>query len=177
MTGQSPEAQKTQIVLKTCILLVSHFRNLHENKGLGFHTRLFSHMLHPEREFVFAGRSVNVNQDTDTHPEHIVPCAVLISECRRMISQGATDEQIAPLLAKHWKIATITVAEKITWISSWVTNQKCPMDGHLKKATHSPAFTQQKLSWGTRHTRPLDPLALCPSHPARLRSISDYRRA
>ena len=101
MTGQSPEAQKTQIVLKTCILLVSHFRNLHENKGLGFHTRLFSHILHPEREFVFAGRSVNVNQDTDTHPEHIVPCAVLISECRRMISQGATDEQIAPLLAKH----------------------------------------------------------------------------
>ena len=71
MTGQSPEAQKTQIVLKTCILLVSHFRNLHENKGLGFHTRLFSHILHPEREFVFAGRSVNVNQDTDTHPEHI----------------------------------------------------------------------------------------------------------
>lgn len=112
MTGQSPEAQKTQIVLKTCILLVSHFRNLHENKGLGFHTRLFSHILHPEREFVFAGRSVNVNQDTDTHPEHIVPCAVLISECRRMISQGATDKQIAPLLAKHWKIATITVAEK-----------------------------------------------------------------
>ena len=34
MTGQSPEAQKTQIVLKTCMLLVSHFRNLHENKGL-----------------------------------------------------------------------------------------------------------------------------------------------
>ena len=29
-----------------------------------------------------------------------------------MISQGAADEQIAPLLAKHWKIATITVAEK-----------------------------------------------------------------
>ena len=103
---------KDKIVLKTCMRLVSHFRNLHENKGLGFHTRLFSHMLHPEREFVFAGRSVNVNQDTDTHPEHIVPCAVLISECRRMISQGATDEQIAPLLAKHWKIATITVAEK-----------------------------------------------------------------
>jgi hypothetical protein len=69
-------------------------------------------MLHPEQDFVFAGRSAAVQPDSKIHPEHVVPCAVLISECRRMIAEGAADAQIAPLLAKHWKVATITTDEQ-----------------------------------------------------------------
>lgn len=100
------------VVLKTCTLLVAHFRNLHEQGSKGFHTRLFSHMLHPEQHFVFAGRSAAVQPGIPTHPEHVVPCAVLISECRRLITEGATDAHIAALLAKHWKVATITKKEQ-----------------------------------------------------------------
>jgi hypothetical protein len=101
------------IVQKTCHLLVCHFRNLLEYGDFGFHTRLFSHMLHPEHRFVFAGRSQAVTNDTPTHPEHVVPCATLITECQRLISEGAlSDEEIAALLHKHWKVAAITKKEQ-----------------------------------------------------------------
>ncbi|MGD9775172.1 hypothetical protein [Diaphorobacter sp.] len=112
MNMHSPAPQQSPVVLKTCTLLISHFRNLREHGGGGFHTRLFSHMLHPEHQYVFAGRSITVDQTTPTHPEHVVPCAVLISECQRMIGEDAPDAQIAALLAKHWKVATITKAEQ-----------------------------------------------------------------
>lgn len=105
--------ENSDIVLKTCRLLVSHFRNLVEHGDLGFHTRLFSHMLHPEPRFVFAGVSQAVTEDTPTHPEHVVPCAKLITECQRLIREGIlSDEEIASLLAKHWKVATITKEEQ-----------------------------------------------------------------
>lgn len=110
--GQPTGRPVHPVVLATCALLVAHFRNLHEQGGKGFHTRLFSHMLHPEQHFVFAGRSAAVQPGVPTHPEHVVPCAVLISECRRLITEGATDTYITTLLAKHWKVATITKAEQ-----------------------------------------------------------------
>lgn len=102
------------VVYQTCILLVAHFRNLiHHGKDLGFHTRLFSHMLHPEDQFVFAGRSIKVGADTPTHPEHVVPCAMLITECQRLIREdNCSDEEIARLLQKHWKVATISKDEQ-----------------------------------------------------------------
>lgn len=99
------------IVLKTCRLLVSHFRNCLVY-GKGFNTRLFSHMLHPEKQFVFAGTSISVGDDTPTHPEHVVPCAFMIEECKRLIKEGMSDELIAPLLEKHWKVAVITKEEQ-----------------------------------------------------------------
>ena len=102
---------KNEVVYETCLLIVRHFRNLVEHNGYGFNSRIFSHMLHPEKEFVFAGTSEELNQNSSVHPEHVVPCAVLISECRRLIKEGFTDSQIATLLQKHWKVAHITKEE------------------------------------------------------------------
>lgn len=101
----------TKIVHKTCRLLVTHFRNCLEY-GNGFNSRLFSHMLHPENHFVFAGTSMAVGKDTPTHPEHVVPCAFMIDECKRLIREGMADELIATLLEKHWKMAVITKEEQ-----------------------------------------------------------------
>ena len=111
----SQNVDKDDIVYKTCLLLVTHFRNLlvHSEDNLGFHTRIFSHFLHPEEKFVFAGKSKMVTSDTPTHPEHVVPCAVLINECKRLINEGQLSySQIAKLLRKHWRLARITKAEQ-----------------------------------------------------------------
>lgn len=105
------------IVKLTCLLLVRHFRNLIEsdsnNLGYGFNTRIFSHILHPEKNFVFSGWSEKVTDEAPIHPEHVVPCATLILECKRLIRAGMhSDEQIASLLQKHWKLAFITKNEQ-----------------------------------------------------------------
>lgn len=90
-----------------------HFRNLGEHGEFGFNTRLFSHMLHPEDRFVYAGKSLTVEAHTPIHPEHVVPCATLIRECQRMLKEGNhSDEVIASMLSRHWKVATITKDEQ-----------------------------------------------------------------
>lgn len=107
----------SDIVYETCLLLVTHFRNLVQlsKNGYGFNSRIFSHILHPEKEFVYAGQSEKVTTETPTRPEHVVPCAVLRDECKRLIKAGThSDEQIAQLLQKHWKIAIITKKEQET---------------------------------------------------------------
>ena len=104
------------IVFKSSLLLVRHFRNLlnYGNENLGFNSRIFSHFLHPEEKFVFVGKSEKVTNETPTHPEHVVPCAFMINECKRLIVEGRLSEtQIAELLQKHWKIARITKAERV----------------------------------------------------------------
>jgi hypothetical protein len=102
---------KKEIIFNTCLTLVKHFRMMKEN-NLAIHTRLFSHILHPEQNFVHIGSSENVTENTKNHPEHVVPCAVLIDESCRLIENGEMmDEAIASLLQKHWKIATITKDE------------------------------------------------------------------
>ena len=108
-------SEKNDIVFETCKLLVKHFRNLMNyspDRDIGFHTRVFSHFLHPESHFVHIGESLEVNSKTPTHPEHVVPCAVLIVETRRLIREGrVSDNKIAAILARHWKVATITKDE------------------------------------------------------------------
>ncbi|WP_147431313.1 hypothetical protein [Azonexus fungiphilus] len=69
-------------------------------------------MLHPEIQFVFVGKSVSISKDTPTHPEHVVPCAFMINECKRLIKEGVSDELIASLLEKHWKVALISKEEQ-----------------------------------------------------------------
>lgn len=110
------EQQGDEIVFETCRLIIKHFRNLLKNTPtppyLGFNTRLFSHILHPESRFVFLGQSVEVASETPVHPEHVVPCAVLITESRRLLLEGKlSSDEIAALLQKHWKVATITKKE------------------------------------------------------------------
>lgn len=102
-------SNKDQLVFQTCILLVTHFRNLINADIGGFNTRIFQHMLHWEFDFVGIGQSKEVTIEGGYHPEHVVPCAVLIHETRRLIKENKlNDNQIAKLLQKHWKIAKIT---------------------------------------------------------------------
>ncbi|MGJ0483974.1 MAG: hypothetical protein ACR65R_05490 [Methylomicrobium sp.] len=106
---------KEEIVYRTCKTVVRHIRNHVEEDRGGIHTRLFSHILHPENDFVCLGKSSATNSSEDTHPEHVVPCVVLVEETRRLIREGQlTDDDIAKLLQKHWKIALITKNEART---------------------------------------------------------------
>lgn len=108
---------KEQAIFETCILLVKHFKNMNSHTEYrkkislghaGFHTRIFSHILHPEKEFVYVGSSVELNEGEPFHPEHIVPCVVLMNESIRLIKNGHSDEYIAKILQRHWKVAHIT---------------------------------------------------------------------
>ena len=88
-----PISNSIDVVYETCLLLVTHFRNLIQH-GKPVSTQESFDMLHPEKEFVYAGKSEKVGTDTPTHPEHVVPCAKLITECQRLIREGKhSDEQ------------------------------------------------------------------------------------
>ena len=100
---------KEELVYRTCIVLVRHFINLTEYGSGGFHTRIFQHILHPEYEFVGAGKSKEVISGSAAYPEHVVPCAVLIRETRQLIDMKEyAVEEIARLLQKNWKVVMIT---------------------------------------------------------------------
>lgn len=102
---------KEQIVYRTCLIIVRHIRNHVEEDRGGINTRLFSHILHPEVDYVYAGRSPEVVDGSDMHPEHVVPCAVLVDETRRLIREDKANDkeiEIAQLLHRHWKIVFIT---------------------------------------------------------------------
>jgi hypothetical protein len=103
---------KQESIYQTALLLVDHFDycNQREDKGIhkGIHTRIFSHILHPEEEFVAIGRSKEVANGAESHPEHIVPCATLITESCRLLREGVPKQEIAQLLVMHWKIVYIS---------------------------------------------------------------------
>ena len=99
---------KEELVNRTCVILVRHFANL-VDYGDGFHTRIFEHVLHPEYDFVGVGMSQEAVKSEHRYPEHVVPCAVLVQETRRLIEGGKHSvEEIAQLLRKHWKVALLS---------------------------------------------------------------------
>lgn len=103
---------KQEIVFRASKTVVRLIRNHVEEDRGGIHSRLFSHVLHPERNFVCIGQSEATLRSASGHPEHLVPCAVLIQEVRRLlIEDRLTDDEIAALLQKHWKIALISKDE------------------------------------------------------------------
>ena len=97
-----------ETVYKTALLLVEHFRDCMARDDRGINSRIFSHILHPEKHFITVGQSQEVINGKDTHPEHVVPCATLIEESCRLIKEDVPDTKIAELLTKHWKIANIS---------------------------------------------------------------------
>lgn len=98
-----------EIVYRTCKTVVQLIRNHFDEDRGGIHSRVFSHMLHPERNFVCIGQSEAVRSGEKAHPEHVVPCKVLIQEILRLLSEKRLpDDEIATLLQKHWKIALIS---------------------------------------------------------------------
>ena len=100
--------ERSESVSRASLLLVKHFGDCLTREGKGLHSRIFSYFLHPEFDFVGVGRSQAVIDGEPAHPEHVVPCAVLISESCRLLSQGVPEEEVAHLLSKHWKIALIS---------------------------------------------------------------------
>lgn len=98
-----------EIVYRTCKTVVQHVKYHVEEERGGIHSRFFSYILHPEQDFVCVGESAEVLAGAPVHPEHLVPCVVLIQEVRRLLSEERlTDEQIARLLQRHWKIGCIS---------------------------------------------------------------------
>ena len=106
---------KQESVYQTSLILVEHFSNCIERKKagipLGIHSRVLSHILHPETEFVAIGRSQKVVDGAVPHPEHIVPCSTIIWESIRLLEQGKSKVEVAKLITKHWKIVFISKEE------------------------------------------------------------------
>lgn len=111
---------REDLVYATCLLLVKHYRNLvayKKNTGekLGYHSRIFKHMLHPEENFCYVGKSekaVLENNPKNEHPEHVVPCAYMMYELESLIEEGKhSDEELARALQKNWKVANISKEE------------------------------------------------------------------
>jgi hypothetical protein len=101
-----------QILYRTCETLVRLFRNQFEEERPAVHTRIFNYVIHPEARYVHCGVSTSVTNESKNHPEHVVPCAVLINEVFRLFEESnLEDNDIAKLLQKHWKIVTITKEE------------------------------------------------------------------
>ncbi len=88
--------------------LVRHFNDCLECNGKGFHSRIFNYLLHPEGDFAGVRQSQEVINGEPVHPEHVVPCAVLIKESCRLLVKDVSEIEIARLLSKHWKIAYIS---------------------------------------------------------------------
>ncbi len=106
---------KQEAVYKTSLVLVEHFLNCIEQKKLGansgVHSRILSYILHPEVEFVAVGKSQEVADGAHPHPEHIVPCSIIVWESIRLLEEGKPKEEVAKLIAKHWKIVFISKNE------------------------------------------------------------------
>ncbi len=106
---------KQDSIYQASLLLAQHFSNYIEQKKagipLGIHSRILSHILHPEVEFVAVGRSQEVVDGATPHPEHIVPCSTIIWESVRLLEEGKSQEEVARLIAKHWKIVFISKEE------------------------------------------------------------------
>ena len=101
-----------EIHYRACKALVALFRDQVEAKLNCVHSRIFNYVLHPESKYVNCGMSPEAKAGEPPHPEHVVPCSVLINECFRLIEENNhSDEEIAKLLQKHWKIATISKSE------------------------------------------------------------------
>jgi len=98
-----------------------------ERDGKGRHSRVFSYFLHPEMDFVGVGKSQEVIDGKAPHPEHVVPCIVLINESCRLLKEGVPETEVARLLSKHWKIVLISKEEAGRLDSKDGTGLKCRM--------------------------------------------------
>lgn len=104
--------EKDEIHYRACKALIGLFRDQLEEGSKCVHSRIFNYVLHPESKYVNVGSSLEARSGLPTHPEHVVPCAFLIKECFRLIEEdNHSDDEIAKLLQKHWKIITISKDE------------------------------------------------------------------
>lgn len=109
---EEKDMESDEILESACNALVGLFRDQVQSGRNCVHSRIFNYVLHPEANYVGCGRSISLSEEEKAHPEHIVPCSVLVGESFRLIKEGVrSDEEIAGMLQRHWKIAQITKAE------------------------------------------------------------------
>ena len=122
---------KQEVIYQTSLMLAEHFSNCIERKKAGIpsglHSRIFSHILHPEADFVAVGRSQEVVNGAIPHPEHIVPCSTIIWESIRLLEEGKSKEEVAKLIVKHWKIVFISKDESSLIDTKKRLNLQCSM--------------------------------------------------
>ena len=99
-------------LFRVCQLLVKLFRNHEEEKRWWADTRIFNYII-LEKDYVYYGTSKAAEDLSNPYHEHVVPRKVLRDECHRLIQEGnLSDDEIASLLMKHWKIVGITKEEQ-----------------------------------------------------------------
>lgn len=105
------ECSKDDILFKTCQIVVQWVKLHVDDRRGGLHTRIFSHILNPELDYVCAGisREALESNRSARYFEHVVPCRTLIVELRRLVAcNERSADEIASMLMKHWKVALIT---------------------------------------------------------------------
>lgn len=121
-----------EVHLRACQALVSLFRDQVESNIECVHSRIFNYVLHPEQRYVHCAHSEAVKEGVKTHPEHVVPCALMIRECFSFIKEGKySDDEIAGFLQQHWKIVTITKEEAKRLDSELRLKSTMPEGWHL----------------------------------------------
>ena len=109
--------EKNELVFQTCLLLVRYFTNLVEYEKstgtrIGYHSRIFDPLLHPQEQFIFLGKSEKLLDGVQSRIEHVVPCAYMIEKLEGLINENKyTQEELAHALQKNWKVAHITKEE------------------------------------------------------------------
>jgi identified by metaGeneAnnotator len=109
--------EKNELVFQTCLLLVRYFTNLVEYEKstgtrIGYHSRIFDPLLHPQEQFIFLGKSEKLLNGVQSRIEHVVPCAYMTKKLEGLIKENKyTEEELAHALQKNWKVAHITKEE------------------------------------------------------------------
>lgn len=135
-----------EVHFRACKALVSLFRDQVEADTECIHTRIFNYVLHPEQRYVQYGHSEAVKEGVKTHPEHAVPCALMIRECFSLIKEGKySDDEIARFLQKHWKIVTITKEEAKRLDSELRLKSTMPEGWHLDSDDTFARFKQANI--------------------------------
>ncbi len=104
---------KDEFIYNICLVYVQHMK-ICIAYGSGWNTDIFMHLLNKkEEDLISLGKSKEIKVNSQTHLEHVVPRLVLLLETRRLLEEEKlSNEEIAWLLHKHWKVARITKEEQ-----------------------------------------------------------------
>lgn len=118
---------KDEVLSNACKALVGLFSDQIKSGQNCVHSRIFNYILHKELTYVGCGKSSRLSDGERAHPEHVVPCIVLIRETFRLLEEGEmSEEEIALILRRHWKIVQITKDEAKTLDSELKLKSRMP---------------------------------------------------
>lgn len=136
-----------QVLYNACLYLIGLFKDQIDTGYDCVHTRIFNYIVHPEIDYVFCGSSASIKPATPTHTEHIVPCKVLVEESFRLLKEGNhSNQEVAKLLKRHWKIVTISKDEALKLDSSLGLKSKMPYGWDFETGDTFERLKQAKIS-------------------------------